>query len=117
MYTLDLEQHIPSIQVPVLMIAGAADPLLPYNIADFERMPFATLHVVAHAGHEVAVHAPEDVARAIDHFVRHGAKNYKHVASLEASAYSAAQHEMRKQKREALSRLLAEDGKYSASKL
>jgi hypothetical protein len=61
--------------MPVLMLSGAADGLLPVNIRcasipvgslcfglwwltllrrsrDFELMPTATLHVVGHAGHD-----------------------------------------------------------------
>ena len=32
MATLDLRQHIPDIQMPVLMLSGAADGLLPTNV-------------------------------------------------------------------------------------
>lgn len=54
MRQLNLRQFIPHIQLPVLMLAGAADGLLPTNIKDFELMPTATLHVISHAGHDVA---------------------------------------------------------------
>ena len=40
-------------------------------------MPTATLHVVSHAGHDVARHAPEECALAIDKFMRYGSRNYK----------------------------------------
>mmetsp|Transcript_25993 Transcript_25993/g.77640 ORF Transcript_25993/g.77640 Transcript_25993/m.77640 type:complete len:258 (-) Transcript_25993:65-838(-) len=106
MFVLGLADAIASIRAPVLMIAGAADSLLPANLADFERMPTATLHVVAHAGHELAVHAPEDVARAIDAFVRHGAWNYKQVAELERLRAPPGHLQAKELEREALRGLL-----------
>lgn len=60
------------ITMPVLMIAGAADGLLTANLADFQRLPNATLQVFSHAGHEVAIHEPDGVARAIDQFMQMG---------------------------------------------
>jgi pimeloyl-ACP methyl ester carboxylesterase len=60
------------IAMPVLMIAGAADGLLAANIADYQRLPNATLQVFSHAGHEVAIHEPDGVARCIDQFMQMG---------------------------------------------
>lgn len=57
---------------PTLVLAGAVDSLLQANLADFDRLPNATLEVFSRAGHEVAVHEPEGVAAAIDGFMRHG---------------------------------------------
>jgi len=60
------------LDVPTLVLAGAVDSLLAANLADFGRLPNATLQVFSRAGHEVAVHEPEGVAAAIDGFMRHG---------------------------------------------
>jgi pimeloyl-ACP methyl ester carboxylesterase len=60
------------LDVPTLILAGAVDSLLAANLADFSRLPNATLQVFSRAGHEVAVHEPEGVAAAIDGFMRHG---------------------------------------------
>jgi pimeloyl-ACP methyl ester carboxylesterase len=60
------------LEVPTLVLAGAVDSLLAANLADFSRLPNATLQVFSRAGHEVAVHEPEGVAAAIDAFMRHG---------------------------------------------
>ena len=77
MATLDLQAALPKITVPVLMLAGSADGLLPVNIRDFELMSkVACLHVVSHAGHDVARHAPEETALAMHKFMIWGAKNY-----------------------------------------
>jgi pimeloyl-ACP methyl ester carboxylesterase len=54
------------------MIAGAVDSLLPANLADFQRLPNATLEVLSRAGHEVAVHEPDRVAETIADFMTHG---------------------------------------------
>jgi len=60
------------LDVPTLVLAGAVDSLLAANLADFSRLPNATLQVFSRAGHEVAVHEPEGVTAAIDGFMRHG---------------------------------------------
>jgi 3-oxoadipate enol-lactonase len=72
MRDLDLGARLVDIGMPTLMIAGAADGLLAANLRDFERLPNATLHVFSRAGHEVAIHEPDGVARAIDEFMRLG---------------------------------------------
>jgi pimeloyl-ACP methyl ester carboxylesterase len=60
------------LEAPTLVLAGAVDSLLAANLADFSRLPNATLQVFSRAGHEVAVHEPEGVAAAIHGFMRHG---------------------------------------------
>lgn len=72
MRNLDVGGRLHEITMPTLMIAGAADGLLMANLQDFQRLPNATLHVFSRAGHEVAIHEPDGVARAIDEFVRFG---------------------------------------------
>eukprot|EP01051_Picozoa_sp_SAG22_P015485 SAG22_NODE_2028_length_3118_cov_1.428619_3_plen_52_part_00 len=42
----------------------------------------ATLHVVSHAGHETARHAPDECFLAMHKFMKHGARSYKMKASV-----------------------------------
>lgn len=72
MQALNLGAQLPNVTMPTLVIAGSADTLLPANIADFQRLPNAALHVFARAGHDVAIHEPDGVAQAIDDFMTHG---------------------------------------------
>jgi len=72
MQALNVEDQLSQIDLPTLMIAGAVDGLLLPNLADFMRLPNATLEVLSRAGHEVAVHEPERVAAAISEFMVHG---------------------------------------------
>ena len=72
MHALDLESAISEITTPTLMLAGAVDGLLAANLADYQRMPNATLHVFSRGGHDVAIHEPDGVSQAIDEFMIHG---------------------------------------------
>ena len=72
MSALSTEAKLGAVTVPTLMIAGSADGLLPYNIADYQRLPNADLCVISRAGHETAVHAPTEVASAIHKFMQFG---------------------------------------------
>jgi pimeloyl-ACP methyl ester carboxylesterase len=72
MRALHVGDRLSELTMPVFMIAGAADGLLPANLKDFARLPNATLEVFSRAGHEVAIHEPEGVANAIDGFMQHG---------------------------------------------
>jgi len=72
MRSLRVGERLGEITMPTLILAGAADFLLPANLADFQRLPNATLHVFSRVGHEVAIHEPEGVANAIDDFMHHG---------------------------------------------
>ena len=42
------------------------------NLQDYQRLPNADLAVLSRVGHEVAVHAPDAVAEAIDKFMTYG---------------------------------------------
>jgi pimeloyl-ACP methyl ester carboxylesterase len=87
MRDLNVGHRLGEITMPTLMLAGSVDGLLPANLADFQRLPNASLHVFSRAGHEVAVHEPEGVARAIDEFMQHGAVTAAHLAArLEPTA-------------------------------
>ncbi len=72
MSALRVSDQLASVTLPTLMIAGSADGLLPYNIADYRALPNADLCVISRAGHETAVHAPEEVAGAIHRFMQFG---------------------------------------------
>ena len=72
MSALRVSDQLGSITLPTLMIAGSADGLLPFNIADYQALPNADLCVISRAGHETAVHAPEEVAGAIHRFMQFG---------------------------------------------
>jgi pimeloyl-ACP methyl ester carboxylesterase len=72
MYALRAEHHLTEIKVPTLMLSGAVDGLLAANLADFQKLPNATLQVFSHAGHDVAIHEPDGVSDSIDKFMRYG---------------------------------------------
>ncbi len=79
MRDLDVGQRLPDLGTPTLMLAGAVDELLRANLQDFLALPNATLEVLSRAGHEVAVHEPDAVARAIDAFMTHGPITGRHI--------------------------------------
>ncbi len=60
------------ITVPTLMIAGAADGLLPANLNDFRRLPNATLHVFSRVSHGIPYEVPEAFAEVVGDFLDHG---------------------------------------------
>jgi pimeloyl-ACP methyl ester carboxylesterase len=62
-------------QVPTLLIAGAADGLLPHNLLDFQRLPNATLHVFSRVGHGVPSDVPAEFADVVADFMQHGVVN------------------------------------------
>ena len=72
MSSLRVSDQLAYITLPTLMIAGSADGLMPYNIADYQALPNADLCVISRAGHETAVHAPAEVASAIHRFMQFG---------------------------------------------
>ena len=79
MVALDVGHRLPELETPTLMLAGAVDELLRANLQDFLALPNATLEVLSRAGHEVAVHEPDAVARAIDAFMNHGPVTARHI--------------------------------------
>lgn len=72
MSSLNLTAQLSALTTPTLVIAGSGDGLLNANIQDYQRLPNADLAVLSRVGHEVAVHAPEAVAEAIDKFMTYG---------------------------------------------
>jgi len=83
---LHVGDRLGEITMPTLVLAGAADGLLPANLRDFGRLPNATLHVFSRVGHEVSIQEPDGVAAAIDDFMQHGVVTAKTLlAKLEAA--------------------------------
>lgn len=72
MYDLNVSDKLAAMHVPTLVLAGSVDELLSANLADFERLPNAILHVFSRAGHDVAIHEPAGVSEAIEQFLVHG---------------------------------------------
>ena len=70
MLGIDLRAQLPQIQLPVLVIHGEHDRLLPLDAARWlvGQLPNARLHVVSGAGHVPTVTHPDEVAAAIDSF-------------------------------------------------
>jgi len=72
MSRLNLTAQLGDLTTPTLVIAGSGDGLLNANLQDYQRLPNADLAVLSRVGHEVAVHAPDAVAEAIDKFMTYG---------------------------------------------
>ena len=72
MSNLNLTAQLGELTTPTLVIAGSGDGLLNANLQDYQRLPNADLAVLSRVGHEVAVHAPDAVAEAIDKFMTYG---------------------------------------------
>ncbi len=70
MLGIDLRAQLSQIQLPVLVIHGEHDRLLPLDAARWlvGQLPNARLHVVSGAGHVPTVTHPDEVAAAIDSF-------------------------------------------------
>ncbi|MDH3643277.1 MAG: alpha/beta hydrolase [Gammaproteobacteria bacterium] len=73
MHELQVGDRLADLATPTLMIAGAVDGLLTANLLDFLKLPNASLEVLSRAGHEVAIHEPDAVSKAIASFMEHGA--------------------------------------------
>jgi pimeloyl-ACP methyl ester carboxylesterase len=77
-------------QVPTLLIAGAADSLLPHNLVDFQRLPNGTLHVFSRVGHQVPGDVPDEFAAVVADFMAHGVVNAQtQLQKLEESKVTA----------------------------
>ena len=65
-------EELAAVQTPTLVIAGAADSLLAANLADFQRLPNATLHVFSRVSHGVPREAREEFTNVLADFLDHG---------------------------------------------
>lgn len=73
------------IETPTLVVAGAADGLLGANLADFQRLGNASLHVFSRVAHGVAAEVPAAFSRVLADFMEHGVVNAETLAGrLEA---------------------------------
>jgi pimeloyl-ACP methyl ester carboxylesterase len=72
MLSIDLSARLGAIDVPTLMMAGAADGLLASNLEDFQRLPNATLHVFSRVGHGLPYEIPEEFTAVLADFLEHG---------------------------------------------
>jgi pimeloyl-ACP methyl ester carboxylesterase len=70
----DATPLLKTIDVPVLVIAGDEDTLIPRDAADamFEALPDAQLSVIGRAGHLSSLEAPREFGRALETFLRVG---------------------------------------------
>jgi pimeloyl-ACP methyl ester carboxylesterase len=60
------------IKTPTVLVAGAADGLLPANLADFHRLGNATLHVFSRVSHGIPYEVPDEFAAVVLDFLEHG---------------------------------------------
>ena len=72
MLSLRLGDRLPEIVQPTLVVSAAADGLLAANLADYRRLPNATLHVFSRVSHGVPGEVPEGLAEVIADFMEHG---------------------------------------------
>jgi pimeloyl-ACP methyl ester carboxylesterase len=78
-----------SVTTPTLVIVGAADGFLESNLADFARLPNATLHVFSRVGHHVPWDVPDALAEVIADFMEHGVVDATTMQSRVAAASQA----------------------------
>jgi pimeloyl-ACP methyl ester carboxylesterase len=78
-----------SVTTPTLVIVGAADGFLESNLADFARLPNATLHVFSRVGHHVPWDVPDALAEVIADFMEHGVVDATTIQSRVAAASQA----------------------------
>ena len=82
--------QLATVQVPTLIISGAADSLLQANLKDFQRMPNATLHVFSRVGHGVPTDVPDEFAEVVADFMANGVVTAKTLMDrLQAAAAPA----------------------------
>ena len=85
----DLSPAIATVQTPTLVVAGAADSLLQSNLADFARLPNATLHVFSRVAHYVPIDVPDALAELVVDFMEHGVVDTTTIQSRVAAASQA----------------------------
>ncbi len=65
-------ERLAEITTPTLVVAGAADSLLAANLADFARLPDATLHVFSRVSHAIQREVPDRFTEVLADFLEHG---------------------------------------------
>ena len=68
----DFTDRLATIDVPALVISGELDPLSPVRVGEFlrDRLPSATLTVIAGGTHAMAFEEPDRIAPLIERFSR-----------------------------------------------
>jgi len=90
MLTLRVADRLGELEQPTLVVGAAADGLLPANLADYARLPKATLHVFSRVSHGVPSEVPAELAAIIEDFVEHGAVTARTLLTRLQTATSAA---------------------------
>lgn len=75
MQALDVTDRLAELTTPTLIVAGAADGLCYANVADWQRLPNATLHVFSRVGHSIPSDVPDEFAEVLADFFEHGVVN------------------------------------------
>lgn len=70
--SLNVTERLGELTTPTLMIAGAADGLARPNLADYLRLPNASLQVFNRVGHFVPTDVPEAMAELLADFIANG---------------------------------------------
>jgi non-heme chloroperoxidase len=69
-----LDGDLATLNTPTAMLVGDQDSLAPTNVADFQRLPNATLHVFSGTGHMFFHEVPDAAVAVIDDFLRSGVR-------------------------------------------
>ena len=86
-----LDGDLARLDTPTAMLVGDQDSLAPTNLADFQRLPNATLHVFSGTGHMFFHEVPDAAAAVIDDFLRSGVRRPAALPEpLQAAAHLAA---------------------------
>lgn len=87
MCALRLGDRLGEIATPTLIVAAAADSLLPSNLKDYARLGNAALHVFSRVGHGIPYEVPAALSRVLADFFEHGVVN---AGTLQARLRAAA---------------------------
>lgn len=86
MKALRVADRLGEIKVPTLMVVGGSDNLLTNNLHDYKLLPNASLHVFSRTAHYPNKEVPEDFAKVVLDFLRHGPSNpLLHLKSMMAA--------------------------------
>lgn len=90
MSELRLGERLAELDVPTLMIAGAADSLCAANVQDALRLGNGTLHVFSRAGHSPQHEQPDEFNAVLSDFLAHGVVNAATLAERQREAQAVA---------------------------
>jgi pimeloyl-ACP methyl ester carboxylesterase len=67
----DFTERLATLRIPALILSGDDDPLSPVRVGEFlrDRLPSATLTVIAGGTHSMAQEQPDRIAETIDRFL------------------------------------------------